>query len=118
MGSLCRASVIKPPGLAITRPDLPEGLPADPAIQRPGGRVHDSVPGSALIADNLDVGRPANVEIILNRHIRRDIPGVLRTTIDRIETVVNAPRDLAATPAPCAPPRSPYPASPIRACAP
>ena len=80
----------------------------------------------ALIADNLDIGRPANVEIIFNRHIRRDTPGVFRTTIDRptvgpdnggvvlnlfykhsrikqylkdgramrIETVVNAPRDL------------------------
>jgi hypothetical protein len=37
----------------------------------------------ALIADNLDVGRPANVEIIFNRHIRRDTPGVFRTAIDR-----------------------------------
>ena len=80
----------------------------------------------ALIADNLDIGRPANVEIIFGRHIRRDTPGVFRTTIDRptvgpdnggvvlnlfykhsrikqylkdgramrIETVINAPRDL------------------------
>jgi hypothetical protein len=80
----------------------------------------------ALIADNLDVGRPANVEIIFKRHIRRDTPGVFRTAIDRpvigpdsggvvlnlfykhsrvkqylkegramrIETVINAPRDL------------------------
>jgi hypothetical protein len=80
----------------------------------------------ALIADNLDIGRPANVEIIFNRHIRRDTPGVFRTAIGRpvvgpdtggvvlnlfykhsrikqylkdgramrIETVVNAPRDL------------------------
>jgi hypothetical protein len=37
----------------------------------------------ALIADNLDVGRPANVEIIFSRHIRRDTPGVFRTAIDR-----------------------------------
>jgi hypothetical protein len=37
----------------------------------------------ALIADNLDIGRPANVEIIYGRHIRRDTPGVFRTTIDR-----------------------------------
>jgi hypothetical protein len=37
----------------------------------------------ALIADNLDLGRPANVEIIFNRHIRRDTPGVFRTAIDR-----------------------------------
>src|SRR5499425_2457386 len=37
----------------------------------------------ALIADNLDVGRPANVEIIFNRHIRRDTPGVFRTAIVR-----------------------------------
>ncbi len=80
----------------------------------------------ALIADNLDIGRPANVEIIFSRHIRRDTPGVFRTAIDRpvigpdsggvvlnvfykhsrikqylkdgramrIETVINAPRDL------------------------
>ncbi len=80
----------------------------------------------ALIADNLDIGRPANVEIIFNRHIQRNTPGVFRTTIDRpvigpdnggvilnvfckhsrikqylkdgramrIETVINAPRDL------------------------
>jgi len=37
----------------------------------------------ALIADNLDVGRPANVEIIFGRRIRRDTPGVFRTAIDR-----------------------------------
>jgi hypothetical protein len=37
----------------------------------------------ALIAGNLDIGRPANVEIIFNRHIRRDTPGVFRTAIDR-----------------------------------
>jgi hypothetical protein len=76
----------------------------------------------ALIADNLDLGRPANVEIIFGRKIRRDTKGVFRTAIDRrdnqgmvvnvfykhsrikqylkdgramrIETVVNAPRDL------------------------
>lgn len=76
----------------------------------------------ALIADNLDIGRPHNVEIIFNRKIRRDTPGVFRTAIDRrdnggviinvfykhsrikqylkdgramrIETVVNMPRDL------------------------
>jgi hypothetical protein len=80
----------------------------------------------ALIAGNLDIGRPANVEIIFKRHIRRDTPGVFRTAIDRpavgpdtggvvlnvfykhsrikqylkdgramrIETVINAPRDL------------------------
>jgi hypothetical protein len=80
----------------------------------------------ALIAGNLDIGRPANVEIIFGRRIRRDTPGVFRTAIDRpaarpdtggvvlnlfykhspikqhlkdgramrIETVINAPRDL------------------------
>jgi hypothetical protein len=76
----------------------------------------------ALIADNLDLGRPHNVEIIFNRRIRRDTPGVFRTAIDRrdnggvvvnvfykhsrikqylkdgramrIETVINSPRDL------------------------
>lgn len=76
----------------------------------------------ALIVDNLDLGRPHNVEIIFNRRIRRDTQGTFRTAIDRrdnggvlvnvfykhssikqylkdgramrIETVINAPRDL------------------------
>jgi hypothetical protein len=80
----------------------------------------------ALIGDNLDIGRPENVEIIFGRKIRRDTPGTFRTAIDRpvigpdaggvvlnvfykhsrvkqylkegramrIETVINAPRDL------------------------
>jgi hypothetical protein len=80
----------------------------------------------ALIADNLDVGRPASVGIIFGRRIRRDTPGTFRTTVDRpaigpdaggvvlnlfykhsrvkqylkdgramrIETVINAPRDI------------------------
>ncbi len=76
----------------------------------------------ALIADNLDLGRPHNVEIIFGRRVRRDTTGVFRTAIDRrdnngvvvnvfykhsrikqylkdgramrIETVINAPRDL------------------------
>src|SRR5487761_1767732 len=80
----------------------------------------------ALIGDNLDIGRPANVEIIFARHIYRNTPGVFRTAIDRpaigpdnggvvlnvfykhsrikqylkdgramrIETVINAPRDI------------------------
>src|SRR2546421_1225917 len=33
----------------------------------------------ALIADNLDIGRPANVEIIFGRRIRRDTQGIFRT---------------------------------------
>jgi hypothetical protein len=37
----------------------------------------------ALIADNLDLGRPHNVEIIFNRRIRRDTQGTFRTAIDR-----------------------------------
>jgi hypothetical protein len=37
----------------------------------------------ALIADNLDIGRSANVEIIFGRRIRRDTKGVFRTAIDR-----------------------------------
>ena len=81
----------------------------------------------ALVADNLDIGRPHNVEIIFARKIRRDTKGVFRTAIDRrdnggvlvnvfykhsrikqylkdgramrIETVVNAPATWAATPA-------------------
>ena len=76
----------------------------------------------ALVADNLDIGRPHNVEIIFARKVRRDTKGVFRTAIDRrdnggvlvnafykhsrikqylkdgramrIETVINAPRDL------------------------
>jgi hypothetical protein len=35
----------------------------------------------ALVADNLDLGRPHNVEIIFNRRIRRDTPGTFRTAI-------------------------------------
>jgi hypothetical protein len=34
-------------------------------------------------AGNPGIGRPANVEIIFNRHIRRDTPGVFRTAFDR-----------------------------------
>ena len=37
----------------------------------------------ALVADNLDIGRPHNVEIIFARKIRRDTKGVFRTAIDR-----------------------------------
>jgi hypothetical protein len=80
----------------------------------------------ALIGDNLDIGRPENVEIIFGRQVRRNTQGTFRTAIDRpvigpdaggvvlnvfykhsrikqylkegramrIETVVNAPRDL------------------------
>jgi hypothetical protein len=81
----------------------------------------------ALVAGNLDIGRPHNVEIIFGRRIRRDTWGTFRTAIDRrdnggvlvnvfykhsrikqylkdgramrIETVVNAPATWAATPA-------------------
>ncbi len=76
----------------------------------------------ALIVDNLDLGRPHNIEIIFGRRVRRDTIGTFRTAIDRrdnggvilnvfyrhsrikqylkdgramrIETVINAPRDL------------------------
>jgi hypothetical protein len=76
----------------------------------------------ALVADNPGIGRPHNVEIIFGRRVRRDTWGTFRTAIDRrdnggvivnvsckhsrikqylkdgramrIETVVNAPRDL------------------------
>jgi hypothetical protein len=41
----------------------------------------------ALIADNLDIGRPASVEIIFGRRIRRDTPGVFRTAIGRPPSV-------------------------------
>ena len=37
----------------------------------------------ALIGDNLDIGRPENVEIIFGRKIRRDTQGTFRTAIDR-----------------------------------
>ena len=54
-------------------------------VPHPGVRCSPPRPCAfeALIADNLDIGRPANVEIIFNRHIRRDTPGVFRTAIDR-----------------------------------
>ena len=75
----------------------------------------------ALCADNLDLGRPHNMEIIFDRRVRRDTVGEFRTAIDRdndgvvinafykhsrikqylkdgralrIETVVNDPNDL------------------------
>ena len=80
----------------------------------------------ALIGDNLDIGRPDNVEIIFGRRIQRNTQGTFRTAVDRpvigpgaggvvlnlfykhsrikqylkegralrIETVINAPRDL------------------------
>ena len=76
----------------------------------------------SLIGDNLDLGRPHNVEIIFGRRVRRDTIGTFRTAIDRcdnggvllnvfyrhsrikqylkdgramrIETVINHPRDL------------------------
>ena len=37
----------------------------------------------ALVAGNLDIGRPHNVEIIFARKVRRDTKGVFRTAIDR-----------------------------------
>jgi len=37
----------------------------------------------ALIADNLDLGRPENVEIVFGRRVRCDTPGTFRTAIDR-----------------------------------
>jgi hypothetical protein len=37
----------------------------------------------ALLADNLDLGRPANIEIIFGRQIRRNTPGTFKTAIDR-----------------------------------
>jgi hypothetical protein len=76
----------------------------------------------ALVTDNLDLGWPHQLEIIFGRRIRRDTQGTFRTAIDRrdnggvvvsvfyrhsrirqyfkdgravrIETVINAPRDL------------------------
>lgn len=46
----------------------------------------------ALAADNLDIGRPDNMEIIFNRQIRSTTKGVFRTAIDRDNDgiVVNA----------------------------
>ena len=46
----------------------------------------------ALAADNLDIGRPDNMEIIFNRQIRSVTKGVFRTAVDRDNdgVVVNA----------------------------
>jgi hypothetical protein len=46
----------------------------------------------ALAADNLDIGRPDNMEIIFDRQIRSNTRGVFRTAIDRDNhgVVVNA----------------------------
>ncbi len=46
----------------------------------------------ALIADNLDLGRPASVGIFFNRQIRRDTRGTFRTTIDRLRSTGDGPR--------------------------
>ena len=37
----------------------------------------------ALCADNLDLGRPHNMEIVFDRQVRRDTVGEFRTAIDR-----------------------------------
>jgi len=46
----------------------------------------------ALAADNLDIGRPDNMEIIFNRQVRSTTKGVFRTAVDRDNdgVVVNA----------------------------
>jgi len=46
----------------------------------------------ALAADNLDIGRPDNMEIIFNRQVRCITKGVFRTAVDRDNdgVVVNA----------------------------
>jgi len=46
----------------------------------------------ALAADNLDIGRPDNMEIIFNRQIRSVTKGVFRTAVDRDNdgVVINA----------------------------
>jgi hypothetical protein len=36
-----------------------------------------------VVVDNLDLGRPHNVEIIFARRIRKDTTGTFRTAIDR-----------------------------------
>jgi len=76
----------------------------------------------ALIGDNLDLGRPHNIEILFARRVSKDTAGTFRTAIDRrdnggvilnvfykhsrvkqylkdgralrIETVINSPRDI------------------------
>jgi hypothetical protein len=46
----------------------------------------------ALAADNLDLGRPDNMEIIFNRQVRCVTKGVFRTAVDRDNdgVVINA----------------------------
>jgi len=44
------------------------------------GKIAEQGP---LIVDNLDLGRPHNVEIIFGRRVRRDTIGTFRTAIDR-----------------------------------
>jgi hypothetical protein len=46
----------------------------------------------ALAADNLDIGRPDNMQIVFNRRIRSDSTGVFQTLVDRDNdgVVVNA----------------------------
>jgi len=47
----------------------------------------------ALAADNLDIGRPDNMEIIFNRQIRSTTKGVFRTAVDRDNDGVVPERD-------------------------
>jgi hypothetical protein len=62
--------------------DLP--IPSPALFDKIGQKFRRSVASfEALIADNLDLGRPANVELIFNRHIRRDTPGAAGNKVSR-----------------------------------
>lgn len=52
----------------------------------------------ALIADNLDLGRPHNVETSFRRRIRRDTPGTFAPPSTTATTVATAQRLLQALP--------------------
>jgi hypothetical protein len=60
---------------------------------------HARVFFEALAADNLDLGRPDNMEIIFNRQIRSTCSGVFRTAIDRTTTGWSRASNSAAGPA-------------------
>jgi hypothetical protein len=45
----------------------------------------------ALVVDNLDLGRPHDVEVIFGRRVRRDTIGTFGTAIDRRDRRIGKP---------------------------
>ena len=66
------------------------GLPGPaPFPAGPGGTAR-SRPHIALRADNLDIGRPGNMDMIFSRPVRTDTKGAFRTAVGRNDGVVSS----------------------------